>query len=188
MSTDVIGTGPVAGVGTIGASSRELADDTRGRNAAPVAADEQQGTAQPDAAVVTISAEAQAQHQSADEQALREAARAADAWAVTDAASRVWVNDKPASDDGVVQEALDALDEASRENLRAHVDAAITAQREHVASEGEAAQDVAADVETAQRALDVAATNASIQLAYGSLSSPLAGDAVLRQPGLELFA
>jgi hypothetical protein len=188
MPTDVTSAGPIAGIGTIGVSSRKLADDSRGRNAAPVTADEQRETARPDAAVVTISGEAQARRQSAEEQALRQAAQAKDAWAVTDAASRVWANGTPVSDDRAVKEALDALDVASRENQRAHVDAAIKAQRAYVASGEEAARDVAARADTAQRALDVAATNASIQLAYGNLSAPLADDAVLRRPGLDLSA
>jgi len=93
-----------------------------------------------------------------------------------------------AAENGAVREALDALDEASRENLQFIRASAITAQSDQAALESQAAEAVAENNDAEQRALVVAVTNASIQLAYGALAAPLTGDAVPRQPGLETFA
>jgi hypothetical protein len=188
MFIDAISTSVLTGVGTIGASSLDLNADSRVRNPAPVAAVDRQEAVLQDATVLTISEEAQAQQRSADEEGLRLSAQAADASAVAAAASREWANRTLAVENGAVREALDALDEASRENLQFVRASAITAQSDQAALESQAAEAVAEKDDAEQRALAVAVTNASIQLAYGALASPLTGDAVPRQPGLETFA
>jgi hypothetical protein len=188
MSIDAISTSVLIGVGTISASSPDLNADSRARNPAPVAPVDQQEVALQDATVLTISEEAQTQQRLADEEGLRLSAQAADASAVAAAASRDWANRTLAVENGAVREALDALDEASRENLEFVRSSAVTAQSDQAALESQAAEAVAENDDAEQRVLAVAVMNASIQLAYGALASSLVGDAVLRQPGLETFA
>jgi hypothetical protein len=188
MSIDAISTSVLTSVGTISASSLDLNADSRARNPAPVAPVDHQEVALQAATVLTISKEAQTQQQFADEEGLRLSAQEADASAVAAAASRDWANRTLAVENGAVREALDALDEASRENLQFVRSSAITAQSDQAVLESQTAEALAKNDDAEQRALAVAVMNASIQLAYGALASPLTGDAVLRQPGVETFA
>jgi hypothetical protein len=143
----------------------------------------------PDAAFTTLSDAALAQ-QAADaqaardaDQAARDAAAAASTSAITSAVYRDWAAaGAPAVDGGVVQEALSALDEASRENLRAAA-AALATLQEHAAQQQEAVDEAGTLAVQQRDAAVVFAMNAEIRLAYGALPSPGTGDPVLREPG-----
>ena len=176
MTIDAINTSVVSGVGAVGAvgASRPA---------------EQQPFAQQDAAVVTISDEVLAQRRAADEQALLDAADAANAAAAADAANREAAKTSaPATPDNpTLLAALDALDEASRENQRIEAEVLATA-RTHAADADAAARTAAADAGAKQDAIQTAAINAGIQTAYGALATPITGDPALRQPGLDVIA
>lgn len=86
--------------------------------------------------------------------------------AAADAASREWAHGTPAADNGAVQEALDALDEASRENVHGQADAT-TAQNEKAALEDQAAQGVAAKVEREDGSWSSQRRTPASKLAYG---------------------
>jgi multidrug efflux pump subunit AcrA (membrane-fusion protein) len=193
MSIDAIGS-VVSGVNALAPSRTELTAGNRGgttgqSSGAPV----QVSNDQPKAAIVAISAEALAQQQAAEQQAQaaqqqtaqEQAAQgaAASASAVTGAISSDWAAGTPTVDNAAVQEALDALDEASRENNLQLEQDAIQAQQDQTAREQQAIDDAATVAANQQDDLTLAAVNASIQLAYGALATPITGDPALRQPG-----
>jgi len=147
----------------------------------------------PDATVTTLSDAALAQ-QAADaqaaldaDQAARDAAAAAAYAAITStvtaAVYRDWAAGAPAVGDGAVQEALSALDEASRESLRAAAADALATLQDQAAREQQAVDEAGALAVQQRDATLVFAMNAEIRLAYGALPSPGTGDPVLREPG-----
>jgi hypothetical protein len=93
-----------------------------------------------------------------------------------------WAPGAPIDGDGAVQDALNALTEASRENLHAAA-AALDAAQEQAALEQEAVDDAAALAVQRRDESVLSALNAEIRLAYGALPSPGTGDPVLREPG-----
>jgi len=176
--------------GTVTAASRsEPAADRTGPGDGPPRGGGQPEIAAPqDATVTTLSDEARAQ-QAADEQAALDADQAAftsataGTSAVTSLVYRDWAAGTPAVDDGAVQEALNALDEASRENLQAATAEALSARENQAALQQEAIDDAAALADQQRDASVLHAINAEIRLAYGALPSPHTGDPVLREPG-----
>jgi hypothetical protein len=135
---------------------------------------------QANATVTTLSDEARAQQAAAAEPA---PVAAASTSTLTKAVSSDWAAGAPAVDDAVVQEALDALDEASRENAQAAIDVSAAQQRGEADLQQKAVLAVTAAEDQRQDAIVLAALNAGIRLAYGALPSPLSGDPVLRAPG-----
>jgi len=194
MSIDAIGS-VVAGVSALAASRTELAAGNKGTNGGQSSTADQVVNDQTDATVVAISQEAQAQQQAALDQAAEDAAAAASASAdpavnvstnlstVTGAIGSDWASGAPAVDNPAVQEALEALDEASRENNIQVQQDAIKAQQEQTAFDQQTIDDAA--TATLQREDDIvlAAINAGIRVAFGSLSTPITGDPALREPG-----
>jgi len=182
MSIDAIGN--VAGVSALAASRTELAAGNQGSNAGQSSTADQLANDQADAAtVVAISQEAQAQQQAAADQAAQDAAAAASAAAVTGAVGSDWAAGAPAVDNTAIQEALDALDEASRANNLQLEQDAIRSQQDQTALDQQAVQDATT---TALRRDDdnlLAVLNAGIRVAFGSLATPLTGDPALREPG-----
>ena len=180
----------VSTTSTVTAASRsEPAAERTGPGDGPPRGGGQQDVAAPqDATVTTLSDEARAQ-QAADEQAARDAEQAALAAAgastsaVTSLVYRDWAAGAPAVDDGAVQEALNALDEASRENLQAATAQALSAREDQAAQQQEAIDDAAALTDQQRELALLHAVNAEIRLAYGALPSPHTGDPVLREPG-----
>ena len=194
MSIDAIGS-VVAGVSALAASRTELAAGNKGTNGGQSSTADQVVNDQTDATVVAISQEAQAQQQAALDQAAEDAAAAASASAdpavnvstnlstVTGAIGSDWASGAPAVDNPAVQEALEALDEASRENNIQVQQDAIKAQQAQTAFDQQTIDDAA--TATLQREDDIvlAAINAGIRVAFGALSTPITGDPALREPG-----
>jgi hypothetical protein len=135
-----------------------------------------------EATVTTLSAAALAL-QATDDQAARDGTPAESVSALASAVYRDWAPGTPTDGDGAVQDALNALTEASRENLQVAVDAALTALHDQAALE-QRAIDAARTTDDQQKdATALFARNAEIRLAYGALPSPVTGDPVLREPG-----
>jgi hypothetical protein len=182
MSIDAIGIIATTGVSTAAASRPDVSTGDPGQPVSqPQPDDQQQPLALPDdATVTTISDEALAQ-QAADDQVARDAAAAATTTAtVTSIVASDWSAGTPAVDNATVQEALDALDQASRENLQAD---ALTAQQAQDDLEQKTIDDAAAATARQQDDVVLAAINAGIRLAYGAVASPITGDPALREPG-----
>jgi hypothetical protein len=155
----------------------------------PPQVDRQPALATPPEATVTTLSDAALAQQAADAQAALDASQAARDAAVvattsvmTAAVYRDWAAGAPAGGDGAVQEALNALDEASRENLRAAA-AALSTLQDQAAREQEAVDEAGALAVQQRDATLLFAMNAEIRLAYGALPSPGTGDPVLREPG-----
>ncbi len=182
MSIDAIGS-VVSGVSGLAASRTELAAGNKGTNTGQPTAADQVSSDEQDATIVAISDEALAQQQAAEQQAAQDAAAAASAYAVTGAVSSDWAAGTPTVDNAAVQEALDALDEASRENNLQLEQDAIQTQQDQATLEQQAIDDAATAAANQQDDLTLAAVNANIQLAYGALATPITGDPALRQPG-----
>ena len=188
MSIDAIGS-VVAGVSALAASRTELAAGSGGASTSQSSTADQLATDQPDATVVAISDEAQAQQQAAADQAAQDAASAAAAASlastsvVTGAVGSDWASGAPTVDNPAVQEALDALDEASRENNIQVQQDAIHAQQDQTTLEQKVVDGAA--TASAQREDDIVlvAINAGIRVAFGALSTPITGDPALREPG-----
>jgi len=124
-----------------------------------------------------------AQQQAAQQQAALAAVSPADVAAVTAAVNNDWAAGAPVVDNVAVQEALDALDQASRENnIQVQADA-IAAQEDQTAFEQKAIDDAASAAVQRQDDIVLAALNAGIQVAFGALATPITGDPALRQPG-----
>jgi len=204
MTIDAIGS-VVAGVGSLAASRTELASSSGGANTGPPATAAPPPSVQQDATIVDISAEALAQQQADEQQAALAAQQAAqqqaaqqqaaqqqaalaavspaDVAAVTAAVNNDWAAGAPVVDNVAVQEALDALDQASRENnIQVQADA-IAAQEDQTAFEQKAIDDAASAAVQRQDDIVLAALNAGIQVAFGALATPITGDPALRQPG-----
>jgi len=194
MSIDAIGN-VVAGVSALAASRTELAAGNQGANTDPSLTSAQASSGQPDATIVAISAEAQAQQQAAADQAAQDAAAAAAASAsalatasasasvVTGAVGSDWASGTPTVDNPAVQEALNALDEASRENNIQIQQDAIKGQQDQTTFEQKAIEDAATAGVRQQDDIVLAAINAGIRVAFGALATPLTGDPALREPG-----
>jgi len=189
MSIDAIGS-VVAGVSALAASRTELATGNRGANSGQSTAADQTASATAEAAIIAISEEAQAQQQAADDQAAQEAAAAAQdaaaaasAAAVTNAVSTDWAAGAPTVDNPAVQEALDALDEASRQNNLQFQQEAIQSQQAQNTLAQQAVDDAGAAAVQRQDDIVLAALNAGIRVAFGSLATPITGDPALREPG-----
>ncbi len=210
MSIDAIGaiaSSIITGVGPAAASRPESSTTF-----SPSVAGDQKAPAQPPATITTISAEALARQQAAADQAAAdqaaadqaaadqtaadqaaadqaaadqaalEAAGAAGTGTVTSAVGSDWAAGTPAVDDAAVQDALDALDEASRENLLAESDA-ITTQQQQSDLEQKTIDDAATAQQQQSDDIVLAAINAGIQVAFGALATPVTGDPAPRQPG-----
>ena len=193
MSIDAIGN-VVAGVSALAASRTELATGSRGANAGQSSAADQPATTATDATIVAISAEAQAQQQAAADQAAQDAAAAsaqaaqdaaaaATASAVTGAVTSDWATGAPTVDNAAVQEALDALDEASRQHNLLLEQTAIQNQQDQSALEQKTIEDSATAALQRQDDIVLTAINAGIRVAFGSLATPITGDPALREPG-----
>jgi len=193
MSIDAIGS-VVAGVSALAASRTELATGSRGANAGQSSAADQPATTAADATIVAISAEAQAQQQAAADQAAQDAAAAsaqaaqdaaaaATASAVTGAVTSDWATGAPTVDNAAVQEALDALDEASRQHNLLLEQTAIQNQQDQSALEQKTIEDSATAALQRQDDIVLTAINAGIRVAFGSLATPITGDPALREPG-----
>lgn len=182
MSIDAIGS-VVAGVSALAASRAQLAAGNPSANTGQSSTADQLANDTPDATVVAISAEAQAQQQAAADQAAQDAAASASASGVTGAISSDWASGAPTVDNAVVQEALDALDEASRENNIQIEQDAIQSQQDQTTLEQKAVDDAATTAVQRQDDIVLAAINAGIRVAFGALSSPITGDPALREPG-----
>jgi thiol:disulfide interchange protein len=180
MTIDAIG--QVTGVSALGASRTELAAGNGGAstNQPPPA---EVSSAEQDAALVAVSAEALAQQQADEDQAAREAAAAASASAVTTAVSSDWAAGAPPVENAAIKEALQALDEASRQNDLQVQAAAVTAQQDQATHEQHAISEAATASVQRQDDIILAALNAGVQLAFGALATPITGDPALRQPG-----
>lgn len=159
------------------ASRPEPVADDRGQVGRPPPADGQQ-----EATVTTLSAAALAL-QPTDDRAARDAAVLASIPALTSVVYLDWAPGAPTHDDGAVQDALNALTEASRENLHAAAAAALNAAQDQGALEQKAVDDAAALAVQQRDATVLFALNAEIRLAYGALPSSGTGDPVLREPG-----
>jgi|GEM_PF-3146715 len=203
MSIDAIGR-VVAGVSALAASRTELATGNRGANSGQSPAADQ-SAAPADATIIAISEEAQARQQAAADQAAQDAAAAAAAdqaaqaaaaadqaaqappatatSAVTNAVSNDWAAGPPTVDNAAVQEALDALDQASRENAGQAEQTAIQNQQDQNALEQKAVEDATGAAVQRQDDIVLAAINAGIRVAFGSLATPITGDPALREPG-----
>ncbi|HEY4187727.1 MAG TPA: hypothetical protein VGP07_21800 [Polyangia bacterium] len=181
MSIDAIGNIATIGVGATAAStsSPDFSTDTTVQAVSQPPPSDPQQLAQQDATVTTLSDEALAQ-QAADEQAARDAAAAASASTVTSVVASDWSAGTPTVDNAAVQEALDALDQASRDNLQAD---AVKAQQTQADLDQKTVDDAAAAASQQQDAIVLAAINAGIRLAFGAVSSPITGDPALREPG-----
>ena len=193
MSIDAIGN-VVAGVSALAASRTELATGSRGANAGQSSAADQPAATAADATIVAISAEAQAQQQAAADQAAQDAAAAAaqaaqdaaaaaTASAVTGAVTSDWATGAPTVDNAAVQEALDALDEASRQHNLLLEQTAIQNQQDQSALEQKTIEDSATAALQRQDDIVLTAINAGIRVAFGSLATPITGDPALREPG-----
>lgn len=187
MSIDAIGS-VVAGVSALAASRTELATGNGSASTSQSSTADQVANDQTDATVVAISDEAQAQQQAAEDQAAQDAASAAAATlastsVVTGAVGSDWASGAPTVDNAAVQEALDALDEASRENNIQVQQDAIQAQQDQTTLEQKAVDDTATASAQRQDDIVLAAINAGIRVAFGSLSTPITGDPALREPG-----
>lgn len=183
MSIDAIGN-VVAGVSALAASRTELAAGDQGANTGQSSTADQLANDQAAAAaVVAISQEAQAQQQAAADQAAQDAAAAASASAVTGAVSSDWASGAPTVDNVAIQEALDALDEASRANNLQLEQDAIRSQQDQAALDQHAVQNAATAGVQRQDDILLAALNAGIRVAFGSLATPITGDPALREPG-----
>ena len=193
MSIDAIGS-VVAGVSAPAASRTELATGSRGANAGQSSAADQPAPSAADATIVAISAEAQAQQQAAADQAAQDAAAAsaqaaqdaaaaATASAVTGAVTSDWATGAPTVDNAAVQEALDALDEASRQHNLLLEQTAIQNQQDQSALEQKTIEDSATAALQRQDDIVLTAINAGIRVAFGSLATPITGDPALREPG-----
>jgi len=202
MSIDAIGR-VVAGVSALAASRTELATGNRGANSGQSPAADQ-SAAPADATIIAISEEAQARQQAAADQAAQDAAAAAaadqaaaaaaadqaaqapaatSASSVTNAVSSDWAAGPPTVDNAAVQEALDALDQASRDNAVQAEQTAIQNQQDQNAFEQKAVEDAASVAVQRQDDIVLAAINAGIRVAFGSLATPITGDPALREPG-----
>jgi hypothetical protein len=137
----------------------------------------------PPKATVTTLSEAARALQATDEQAARDAPVEASVSALSNVIYRDWAPGAPTGDDGAVQEALDALTEASRESLNLAVAAALTVLHDQAALEQKAVDEAKTLADQQRDAAVLSALNAEIRLAYGALPSPVAGDPVLRDPG-----
>ena len=182
MSIDAIGN-VVAGVSALAASRTELATGSRGANAGQSSAADQPAATAADATIVAISAEAQAQQQAAADQAAQDAAAAATASAVTGAVTSDWATGAPTVDNAAVQEALDALDEASRQHNLLLEQTAIQNQQDQSALEQKTIEASATAALQRQDDIVLTAINAGIRVAFGSLATPITGDPALREPG-----
>ena len=227
MTIDAIGS-VVAGVGSLAASRTELASSNGQANTGPPAAAGPPPSAQQDATIVDISAQALAQQradealaqqraaealaqqrvaqdlaaqqaaqdlaaqqaaqdlaaqQVAQQQAAVAAVSPADVAAVTTAVNNDWAAGAPVVDNVAVQEALAALDQASRENNVQLQASAISAQQDQAAFEQKTVDAAASAAVQQQDNIVLAAMNAGIQLAFGALATPITGDPALREPG-----
>jgi len=182
MSIDAIGS-VVAGVSALAASRTELATGNRGANPGQSSAADQTASPPADATIVAISEEAQAQQQAAADQAAQDAAAAASASVVTSVISSDWAAGAPAVDNAVVQEALDALDQASRDNNLQVEQSAIQSQQTQNSLTQTAIEDAAAAAVQREDDIVLTAINAGIRVAFGSLATPITGDPALREPG-----
>ena len=183
MSIDAIG--PL--VSTIDPLKHDLPDNAGRPDAAQRAADNPVEIARQDATVVTVSEEVIAERRAADDLALRDATEAANRSGATDANRHEAVGDVARADAAAVQEAVDALLEASRENSALNSEA-LMAERDRAADSDASDRKVAGADANQQETVDVGTSNAGIQGAYGGLSSPTTGVPPLRQPGVSLFA
>jgi hypothetical protein len=161
---------------TAGSRPEPDAHDT-GQAGSPPPADGRQP-----ATVTTLSAAALALQVTAD-QAARDAAAAASVSDLTSVVFRDWAPGAPTDADGAVQDALNALTEASRENLQAAIAGALTTLQDQAAVQQKAIDDTRAMADKEKDATALFALNAEIRLAYGALPSPVTGDPVLREPG-----
>jgi len=210
MTIEAIGS-VVAGVGSLAASRTELASSNGGADTGAPAEAPPPPSSPQDAAIVDISAAALAQQQAAQELAAQQAAQQqaaqqqaaqlaaqqqaaqqqaalaavspADVAAVTTAVNNDWAAGAPAVDNVAVKEALDALDQARRENnVQIQADA-LSAQQDQATFEQKAVNDSASAAVQQQDNIVLAALNAGIQLAFGAMATPITGDPALRQPG-----
>lgn len=186
MSIDAISPNASASVSAIDAMTPDLTDERRRREAAQPAADNPPETAGQEAAVVTISDEAMAERRVADALAVHDADDAARRLASSIADRRDTSNRAAAAESSAVKEAIDALREASRENLDLNGEA-IMAEQDRAADSDVSDRDAVATGASEQQSLQVGTTNAGIQVSYGALAATLTGDAPLLQPGLSVF-
>ena len=124
-----------------------------------------------------------AAQQVAQQQAAVAAVSPADVAAVTTAVNNDWAAGAPVVDNVAVQEALAALDQASRENNVQLQASAISAQQDQAAFEQKTVDAAASAAVQQQDNIVLAAMNAGIQLAFGALATPITGDPALREPG-----
>jgi len=182
MTIDAIGS-VVAGVSALAASRTELATGNRGANPGQSSGTDQTASPPADATIVAISEEAQAQQQAAADQAAQDAAAAASASAVTNAVSSDWASGPPTVENAVVQEALDALDQASRQNDLQVEQSVIQGQQAQNSLTQNAIEDAATAAVQQEDDIVLTAINAGIRVAFGSLATPITGDPALREPG-----
>lgn len=164
------------------AASRDPVPANLGQAASPPPSDDQPTIAQQDATVTTLSAAALALR-ATDDQAARDAADPTNVSNLTSVVSRDWAPGAATEAAGVVQDALNALTEASRENLDDAVAAALQTLHDEAALQQKAVDDAAALADQQRDASLLFALNAEIRIAYGALPSSGTGDPVLRDPG-----
>ena len=128
MSIGAIGTIVTQGDAATAVSRPELAGVHPIQAGAPPPPPEGPESTQPNATVTTLSDEARAQRTAGHEPPPTSPAPVPPS-PLTNAVSSDWAAGVPAVDDPVVKEALDALDEASRENAQSTIDASEARRR-----------------------------------------------------------